>query len=344
MFFGIIYCLIEQGILGRETVYPSTGNPYNFKNSLFFVGLGCFVLGAIQGWVETVWLQKLFDAKPLWSKLLLKGAYYLIFLVLFLSAIAISINSYYLKASPFDFAVLETFLKFIGKFPFWSVIIYSAAILIIALFFSEVNQYLGIGMFRNFFLGKYHRPKTEIRIFMFLDMKSSTTIAESLGHERYFDFLKLYYSHMSDAILETSGEIYQYVGDEIVISWTKKIGVHQFNFLRCFELISLSIFNNRKIYQSRFGLVPEFKAGFHVGEVTIGEIGYIKKELIYTGDVLNTTARIQAECNNHESKVLLSGILVEALPHSEKYSFSKIGHPLLRGKKEPVTLFKADFN
>ena len=338
--FGIIYCLVERGLMGRETIYPSTGNLYDFKNSFLFVGIGSFVLGGMQGWIETVWFKNLFQTKPLWSKLLVKGIYYLAFLVLFLSAIAIAINSYYLGLSPFNQAVLESYIKFIGRFPFWSVIIYAAAVLTIALYLSEVNNYIGASMFRNFFLGKYHRPKKEFRIFMFLDMKSSTKIAESLGHERYFDLLKLYYSHMSDAILETYGEIYQYVGDEIVVSWPEKIGLKNNNCIRCIQLISQAILKNEQLFLIRFGLVPEFKAGYHIGEVTTGEIGNIKKEIIYTGDILNTAARIQAQCNAFKAKVLLSGALVEKLSPGSQKEFKKVGIQLLRGKSEALPIFK----
>ena len=51
-----------------------------------------------------------------------------------------------------------------------------------------------------------------------------------------------------------------------------------------------------KLYQDRFGLVPSFKAGIHIGKVTTGEIGKIKRDIIFTGDVLNTAARIQGLC------------------------------------------------
>ena len=69
---------------------------------------------------------------------------------------------------------------------------------------------------------------------MFLDMKSSTTIAESLGHVKYFEMLKEYYSDLSDPIIKYSGEIYQYVGDEIVVSWKLKNGLQNNNCIQCF--------------------------------------------------------------------------------------------------------------
>jgi adenylate cyclase len=58
------------------------------------------------------------------------------------------------------------------------------------------------------------------RIFLFIDLKSSTSIAESLGNLRYSEFLIDYYDDMTDAILMSKAEIYQYIGDEIVLTWS----------------------------------------------------------------------------------------------------------------------------
>ena len=45
-------------------------------------------------------------------------------------------------------------------------------------------------------------------------------------------------------------------------------------------------------FQRKYDVVPNHKVGIHVGEVTIGEIGIIKKDLVMSGDTMNTTARI----------------------------------------------------
>ncbi|UJH66406.1 hypothetical protein [Allomuricauda sp. SCSIO 65647] len=72
----------------------------------------------------------------------------------------------------------------------------------------------------------------------------------------------------------------------------------------CLQKIDVEINNNKEEYVKKFGLVPEFKTCFHVEEVTVSEMDIIKKDIGYTGDVLNTTARIQAQCNDHQSQNL----------------------------------------
>ncbi len=335
--FALVYSLMEGGIMGDLSIYPSTGNQYDFKRNLGFTTISCIIVGLLHGWIEVTWLRKRFENRALWVKLILKTLFYITFIFLFLVTLA-TLNS----MVNFNDGNLEAGLKdtqrFLSAFVFWSIMLYIAVVIVFTLFFSEISQYLGEGILYNFFLGKYHSPKQETRIFMFLDMKSSTTIAEKIGHENYFVLLKAYYTDMTDAILETSGEIYQYVGDEIVVSWPEKVGLYNNNCIRCFEEIWKIFEQKKRDYQNTFGLSPGFKAGFHIGEVTTGEIGIIKKDIIYTGDVLNTTARIQSECNTYGVRLLISQTLLTQLRPGELWVSKKIGKLLLRGKKEEVVL------
>jgi len=144
---------------------------------------------------------------------------------------------------------------------------------------------------------------------------------------------------LTEAILDTSGEIYQYVGDEVVVSWKVKNGLKNANCLECFYR-SKHIFEEKSDgYLKGYNVLPEFKAGFHMGPITSGEIGVIKKEIIFTGDVLNTTARIQGKCNDYNVDILLSEALKNKLTETNNYTFKEIGSCELRGKNEAVILF-----
>ncbi|WP_282162702.1 adenylate/guanylate cyclase domain-containing protein [Ulvibacterium marinum] len=342
--FGLIYALLEKGILGRLIEYPSTGVAYDFQNALIYIGVGSFFGGLVQGWIEVTWLRKRFAKNRFWVKILFKSVFYLLFLILFLILLSLITNARRLGIPIYDPIALENVSQFVGDFAFWSVIIYAGAALDVALFYSEVNAYLGNGAIYNYSLGKYHKPREEKRIFMFLDMKSSTFIAEQLGHLEYFTLLKMYYADMTNPILETLGEIYQYVGDEIVVSWSLKNGSYNNNCLECFRKIDNRFKERSAYYRKRFGVVPGFKAGYHIGKVTVGEIGIIKKDIIYTGDTLNTTARIQEGCNTYNAKTLVSNDLIKVLPKSDTFLFTKIGSLILKGKTKAIQLFRMDFN
>lgn len=342
--FGLVYVFLELGLLGALNAYPSTGTKYNFWNALVFTSGGSWVVGLAQGWIEVSWLRERFAHLPFWKKIIWKSAFYLSFLILFLAVMTLVTNAQSYDLGVFDAVVIDTLVQFIGSAAFWSVILYAGVVLDVSLFYLEISEYLGSGVLFNYSFGTYHKPRRERRIFMFLDMKGSTAIAERIGHEKYFYLLKEYYADMTNAVLETFGEIYQYVGDEIVVSWPQQKGILNNNCIRCFEKIYRAIELKKEVYAVQFGIVPEFKAGYHIGEVTTGEIGSIKKDIIYTGDVLNTTARIQAECNTYKAKALISRDLLKELQKEDPIDFTQIGALTLRGKTEAIQLYRVVFN
>ena len=81
------------------------------------------------------------------------------------------------------------------------------------------------------------------------------------------------------------------------------------------------------------------KQGCHLGEVTTGEIGGLKKEIVYTGDVLNTTARIQGLCKAYKADLIVSKELVGAISEKNNFNFTPLGELALRGKSQLVNLF-----
>ncbi|MCW8848680.1 MAG: hypothetical protein OQJ81_01775, partial [Melioribacteraceae bacterium] len=95
-------------------------------------------------------------------------------------------------------------------------------------------------------------------------------------------------------------------------------------------------------YIDKFGVAPTFKAGIHLGNVTTGEIGALKKEIIFTGDVLNSTARIQGLCNQFNVDLLISEDLVNNLNLNSEFQIKALGKNELRGKAENLILYTID--
>ena len=103
------------------------------------------------------------------------------------------------------------------------------------------------------------------------------------------------------------------MGDEIIVDWTLKKGLPENNCINCFFAIKDYISQRSSYYVAEYGVVPGFKASIHSGSVTVGEIGRIKKEIIFTGDTLNTSARIIELCNHYKAELLISENLMEQL-------------------------------
>jgi adenylate cyclase len=217
--------------------------------------------------------------------------------------------------------------------------VYTLVIYGLLIFFLQVNRLLGEGVLWKFMRGKYHKPREEERIFMFLDMKSSTTIAEQLGHVRFYALLNELFHEISFPVLQTKAEIYQYVGDEVVLTWEVKNGLENSNCLKTFFMFQENLQRNSDTYLKNFGVRPQFKAGLHFGKVISAQIGDLKREIVYNGDVLNTTSRIQDECNRFQRDCLVSGNLMRRLKETNGFQWEKIGTVTFRGKETEVELF-----
>ncbi|MEQ8925367.1 MAG: adenylate/guanylate cyclase domain-containing protein [Fulvivirga sp.] len=340
--FGQLYAIVEYGLLGNSGSYPTTQNIYDPSDSFLIIFVGTLVLGAIVGLIETFGFNGFFKNRSFGIKILLKSLLYLILIVLFLVVLSFISTASYFNTSPLDKLVISSVWRFVLNPTFITIVLYIGVMFIIVLFFAEIRNNLGMFVFANFVRGKYHKPRVEERIFMFMDMKSSTTIAENLGHIKYYELLNRYYSDMSDAIINTYGEIYQYVGDEVIITWPLEAGLKNNNCIRCFYEIKLAIENKSEKYMDDFGLIPKFKAAIHCGTVTTGEIGKLKKEIVFSGDVLNTTSRIQECCNEYHAELLVSGTLLEHLPNISTIDSTELGKLELRGKKSKVIIHKVN--
>lgn len=337
MLFGLVYTFIEHGILGDATSYPSTGNPY-FYNP-YSAGLLSLMAGIFLGCIEVLFLNRRFRDSGFLSKIIYKTIIYMLLIAAVTLIISVLGHAMELGRSPFDKTVWEFGMNFLTSFAFWTVEIYLALGVSFCLFYTEVSDNIGQGVLLNFFTGKYHKPIEEERIFMFLDMKDSTTIAEELGHVKYFQMLSEYYADLTQPIIEFGGEIYQYVGDEVVVTWKQQKGIKNNNCLRCFFAMKAALNEQSDKYQSAYGLSPTFKAALHLGSVTTGEIGVIKKDIIFSGDVLNTTARIQSLCNQYAVDLLTSGQMLGALQLGPVFKSQAMGEATLKGRNEKVHLF-----
>ena len=220
-----------------------------------------------------------------------------------------------------------------------AVLLYIALLSLVFSFIRIAIEKFGKGVFFKMLLGKYKDPKEEKRIFMFLDLKDSTTIAEKLGHFRYSQFIQDCFYDLNEVVPKFDAEIYQYVGDEAVLSWPYKKGLANNNCVHLFFAFQRQKLGRADYYSEKYGVVPQFKAGLHGGDLMVAEVGIVKKELAYHGDVINTSARIQGECNKYKVPILISEALLKNLRLGDSLSSKSLGTALLKGKQKEVNIY-----
>ena len=342
---GIFIALFEHTIYEFAAVSVGVEKIPNYN---LFASIQTYILGALLGgisvgFIEFFYLRDATRNLSFGKLLLIKSSIYLMVIMILNILASIFYNSVNLGLSPIHPAVLNGAMDFLTSyFGFARNVITWTIITAVTLIFLMINDKFGPGQMTKIILGRYSKPKEEDRIFMFLDIKSSTSIAEKLGHLNYFNLLKDFFSDITNSIQDRKGEIYQYVGDEVVISWSMQNGITNANCIQCFFDIQKAIEKLSVKYIETYGLIPDFKAGLHYGNVTTGEIGVLKKEIVFSGDVINTTSRIQDQCNQYGVRILLSKRLYTLLPKLNTLSFREIGDFQLRGKEIEVNLLTVD--
>lgn len=320
---GIISCLISTlfAVIG---VFDSSAQGIIVAGS---IGLFCgLVISWFESWAAIGKLKRL--ALPVST--LIRIVFYT--LILFIANFA----GYSLKYTGSFFEIVPLVAQ---DAMFQNSIVFSVALSFIFNTAFLFISLIGGNILVNLLMGKYHHPKEEERIFMFLDIKSSTTIAEKIGHLKFIARLNDFFYDMAENIMLTKAEIYKYVGDEIILTWKMKSGLRNANCLRLFFQHMEKIHSRKDYYMSAYGVIPEFKAGLHGGKVVAGELGNIKMEIGYFGDVMNTTARIESLCNDKGELFLVSGDILELMDLPAEFESISHGEIVLRGKEKPVAVF-----
>jgi adenylate cyclase len=292
-----------------------------------------FVFGVMLGILEDITSHRKFVSASLPLQFLLK--LFGIFLILLVISSVLT-----LSFVTFNEVDLKTIWSHITGKHISGAVISSFFVAITVSTYFQIERLIGQKLLINYLSGRYRKPKKEIRVFLFMDLKSSTSFSEKMGNETYYSFLNDAIYDMSQAIIETKAEIYQYVGDEIVFTWPLDKGITNNNCLRLYEKVREKLASRKSYFLKNYGFIPEFKAALHAGIVLAAEIGHIKKDIVYSGDVLNVTARMESLCNKYEAELLISKSLFNLLERKHEIIYEDLGQMALKGKDEKLELIK----
>ena len=268
------------------------------------------VIGLGSAWFEQRLIPRIVRALTMGGLLLVRTFFYVMLCGVAIHVVTMSMLGLSEHGGLLGYYTSPAYRDFVLGGRFWLALVILTLASFLINFVRQLDRMLGPGTLLNLMLGRYHRPVAEERIFMFLDLNNSTPIAEALGPLRFNDFKNDFFHDLAEPVIETRGQIYQYVGDEAVVTWTVERGLRQGNCLRCVFLVSERIHEQKDRYLARYGVVPEFKAGLHGGPVVTAEIGDIKKDIVHSGDTVNIAARVEAQCRPLERRVLVSEALL----------------------------------
>ncbi|UZR97923.1 adenylate/guanylate cyclase domain-containing protein [Chondrinema litorale] len=322
---SFIYLCIVRGV---GTIEVGSFDPGLLYSVLISLILGP-ICGVISGGAQIITLERVYRKTSIQKLLILRVIYGVIFIwTLILLAYFICITYLDLKTDLMEFAFDE------GSLP---VYLYIITVDIFFTMLTLIDLMLGPRNLGKLLQGKFYYPHEEERIFMFLDLQSSTQLAEKLGHIKYSMLIQDCFNDLS-VVIENEAAVYQYVGDEVILTWKLKDGLRKHNCIQAYFNYNNQLLKRKAYYEEKYNCLPFFKAGVNSGIVTVTEVGSIKKEIAYHGDTLNTAARIQGKCNHFQQGILISETLkMQLFPNS--FLIEEMGNIPLRGKMEEVTIY-----
>ncbi len=331
---GWFFATIFFYVMRQVGVKGFTHLDFTLPKLIFLVPLFAVFCGTVFGSLQYFFEKYLFRKIPLW-KLLLRLCVDQLLIISLLTLI------YYFVITMMEMNTLGfwDFLRTPAAFVYYLYVFLVNSTLSLML---EISRLLGHGNFAKLVTGKFYSPKEEYRIFMFVDLNSSTTIAEKLGHLAYSNFIKDCFYDLA-IVHNYDAQIYQYVGDEAVLTWERPKMKSIMQCVDAFWAYRDQLLKRTDFYKLEYGIVPEFKAGMSIGMATVVEIGDLKKEIAYHGNALNTASRIEALCNVYNEKLLISKRLYdEIIKENSDYVYIKVAETQLRGKQGLTEIYSVN--
>jgi adenylate cyclase len=219
---------------------------------------------------------------------------------------------------------------------FWSNFVYSAVISVLMNLGFGIANIIGPRAFLNFIIGRYHTPVEENRFVVFVDIAGSTGLAERLGGVGIHRLLDRIFRQLTLSVVDYRGEVLDYVGDEIIVTWPARGGAVDYRPLRCFLAMRRELAQASDQLQREFGVAPRIRGSLHFGPVIVGEIGDIKRAIVFNGDVMNTAARLEELSRTVDGGFLASRAAMERFGPAPPIAVRDLGRLPIRGRADGI--------
>jgi adenylate cyclase len=225
---------------------------------------------------------------------------------------------------------------------FWNGFAYSAAVSILFNLGFAITNLIGARSFLNFITGRYHTPVEENRFVLFVDIAGSTGLAEQLGGIAIHKLLDRTFRLLTLSVVDNRGEVLNYVGDEVIVTWPEKIGAVDCRPLRCFLGMRKDLADASAQLQREFGVVAQIRGSLHFGPVIVGEIGDVKRAIVFNGDVMNTAARLEELSRTVDGGFLASRAAMERFTSPLPFPVRDLGRLEIRGRVDGIDVVSMD--
>src|SRR5919202_5598952 len=172
---------------------------------------------------------------------------------------------------------------------------------------------------------------------MFSDIRSFTTMSESMTPQDTFTFVNAYLQRVGPAIRQHNGIIVKYLGDGLMAIFPN--GADDAVQAGITKLKKIREYNQQR--QVKGYQAIQVGIGIHVGHLMVGMVG---EENRMQGDALsdsvNLTARLEGLTKYYGVSMLISEQVLEKLSDPSQYEIRFLDRATVKGKREPISIYE----
>jgi adenylate cyclase len=205
---GVIITFYDYFAIHSQ-ISAGTGSSYNFFKSLSINTTAGFAGAILGGSILVFYVNERFLDKPYWITIMLVALCLIVIFTFIIVLVAFIVSLVETGKSVSNPDTQNVFYNFLFNYTFFKNMLVWYVVVTLTQFMLHVNDKFGQYTLWNFIKGKYHFAREEVRVFMFVDLLSSTTIAEALGNKKYHNLLHDFFADITNPIIYNKGEIYQ---------------------------------------------------------------------------------------------------------------------------------------
>ncbi len=170
---------------------------------------------------------------------------------------------------------------------------------------------------------------------LFSDIRSFTSISESMPPERNFNFLNAYLRNVSPVIREHDGFIDKYIGDAVMALFPQRVE----------DAVGAAIAMQRALHTFNQEIRAEgypaisIGIGLHRGTLMLGTIGEAERmETTVIADAVNLASRLEESTKRFGANLIISRKTLQQMANPDQFAWRYLGKIMVKGKKESVEI------